>query len=102
MGGKVEVSTEDQLVNELLRNHTARLVAGDGPLEFISIKKVTKQVVAGMRFDLTAMFKKGGKTTECVVCIWYRAWLEDINEKVKIKAECGDEKITTKDDDAEF
>lgn len=99
VGGKTEISVDDQLVNELLKNNMARLVSGDSSLEVVTIKKITKQVVAGLKFEISGTFKKGGSDFECVVTIWHRSWLENANEKVKLKADCGSEKIHPKGDD---
>lgn len=52
-----------------------------------------------MKFEITGVFKKAGTETDCVVTVWYRSWLENVNEKVKLKAECSGEKINTKGDE---
>jgi hypothetical protein len=36
------------------------------------------------------------------VSAWSRPWIEDANEKLKIKAECGEEKVATKGDEEEW
>lgn len=75
------------------------MVSGESKFEIVSIKKITKQTVAGIKYEFTGTFKVGEKTSEqCVVSCWYRAWLEDANEKVKIKADCNGEAISAKGD----
>lgn len=90
---------ETKTIVDLLNTHLTRLVSGDGSsLETVTITKVTKQVVAGMKYEINGSFKRGSKTSECVLILWHRSWLEDINEKVKLKATCDGEAINTKDD----
>lgn len=76
------------------------MVTGEGTaLEIIAITKITKQVVAGIKYEITGSFKESSKPTECVVVIWHRAWLEDVNDKTKIRAECAGHALNTKGDD---
>lgn len=89
---------EDPIVNDLLKENLARLVSGDSKLEVVTVKNITKQLVAGTRYDITGSFKMGDKISDCVVSMWYRSWLNDANEKVKIKAECGEESVSVKGD----
>lgn len=91
---------ETKHLTELLDLHLTRLVSGDGKsLEVVSIKNVTKQVVAGMKYTINGTFKRGDKTFDCVISLWHRSWLEDVNEKVKLKAVCEGETIHAKNDD---
>jgi Cystatin domain len=90
-GGISSAEKEDETeINELLKAHLNRLETGDsGTFVLISKEKMTKQVVAGMSYTITGTFKAGNKEVEqCTVTIWHRPWLTDIDEKVKIKAEC--------------
>lgn len=95
------MNVDDAALNDLLKANIARLIAGDGTaLELITITKATSQVVAGIKYEATGSFKHGGKTTECVITIWHRSWLDDANEKTKLKAECeGHLSLTPKGDD---
>lgn len=87
-------------MNELLTTNLARLASGDSSsFELVSIKKITKQVVAGLKYEIVGTFKRGGKNVDCMLTVWNRSWLEDVNEKVKLKADCGGEAISAKNDD---
>lgn len=49
----------------------ARLITGNkGALELVSIKNITKQVVAGMKYEVTGVFKRGNETYDCMVTLW--------------------------------
>lgn len=100
VGGHAEVPTDDAEVNSLLKSNLAHLVAGDGtPFELVSITKITKQVVAGLKYTITGVFKKAGANTECTCSLWHRAWLDDPKEKTKLKIDCGGEVVYPKGDD---
>lgn len=93
--------TDDDLISvtDLLDSNLARLVTGDGEhFSTVSIKNITKQVVAGLKYEVTGTFKMGKNTTDCVVTLWTRSWLEDMNERVKLKADCGGETVNTQND----
>jgi hypothetical protein len=98
VGGKVEIATDDEHTIDLLKENLAKLVSGESKLELVSIKKITKQTVAGTRYEILGTFKMGDKTSECNVVCWNRPWLQDVNEKVKIKADCDGEAISSKGD----
>lgn len=91
VGGHKEIDVNDPLIEQLLTEHLKRLDTGDsGSFILISKTKVTQQVVSGINYQIHGIFKAGNRDEEsCVVTIWNRAWLQDKNEAVKIKAECG-------------
>lgn len=99
VGGQKEIDVNDSAVTQLLDENLARLDAGDtGSFALISKTKVTSQVVAGISYQITGNFKIGdGEEIQCCVTIWSRPWLQDKNEAVKIKAECGEENKLYKD-----
>lgn len=100
VGGNADVPVDDPEVNALLKTNLALLVTGDGtPFELVSITKISKQVVAGLKYTVVGVFKKGGSNTECVVSLWHRAWLDDPKEKLKLKIDCGGEVVYPKGDD---
>jgi len=99
VGGKTEVGNDDHNVTDLLNANLVRLATGDkGGLELISIKNITKQVVAGMKYEITGVFRRGNETNDCMVTLWCRSWLDDENERVKLRASCGKETILAKND----
>lgn len=98
VGGKLEVRADDAHVNDLLKDNVDRLVYGESKLEVVAVKKITKQLVAGVKYEILGTFKMGDKTMDCTVTCWYRAWLLDVNEQVKLKADCAGEAITVKGD----
>lgn len=103
VGGKQDVSIDDPAVNDLLMKNIARLVSGDGSLlEIVTITKITKQVVAGMKYEITGKFKLSSKQSECIVVIWHREWIENIHEKTKLKAECDGQVLKEKSDDGSW
>lgn len=100
VGGNADVPVDDPEVNSLLKTNLALLVAGDGtPFELVSITKITKQVVAGLKYTVVGVFKKSGANTECTCSMWHRAWLDDPKEKLKLKIDCGGEVVYPKGDD---
>lgn len=100
VGGHSEIPIDDAEVNTLLKSNLAQLVAGDGTaFELVSITKITKQVVAGLKYTVTGVFKKGGANTECTCSLWHRAWLDDPKEKLKLKIDCGGEVVYPKGED---
>lgn len=103
VGGATDIPVDDATVNDILKSNIERLVCGDGTaFAVVSIKSITKQIVAGIKYEITGSFKKSGKATDCMISIWYRSWLDDANEKTKIKADCGTETTNTKGDDGSW
>lgn len=102
-GGPTPLAIDDKVANEILKTHLARLVSGTGSaVTLVSIKSISQKVVAGTLYEYVGKFKLGGKEVECHVSAWSRPWIEDANEKLKIKAECGEEKVATKGDEEEW
>lgn len=100
VGGHMEIPIDDAEVNTLLKSNLGQLVTGDGTaFELVSITKITKQVVAGLKYTITGVFKKGGTNTDCTCSLWYRSWLDDPKEKLKLKIDCGGEVVYPKGND---
>lgn len=94
-GNKQNVAVNDPTVNELLKDNINRLSAGEGGgLEAVTIQSITRQIVAGMKYEIIGMFKVAGSNRKCTVTIWSRAWVDDPAEKTKIKADCENVKVT--------
>jgi hypothetical protein len=92
-----EVSLDDPEANELLDDNIDRLMSGGSSISVVALKKITRQMVAGMLYGYTGTFKVQGKATKCEISIWDRPWMPD-NEKNKIKASCPEEIIFAEDD----
>lgn len=52
-----------------------------------------------MKYEISGTFKIGGKNVDCVLTVWNRGWLDNPNEAVKLKANCGNETLNAKNDD---
>lgn len=90
VGGHTIVNNDDEQVRELLKTHLERLDTGsDKPLELVSVEKVTKQVVAGIKYIVQGTFKSQGEEDEkkCTVELWHRAWIKG-NDGTQLKADC--------------
>jgi Cystatin domain/Cathepsin propeptide inhibitor domain (I29) len=90
-GGIHESSHEDEeKVRNLLSEHLSRLVTGDSePLTLVSIEKVRRQVVAGVKYYVDGTFKTSGGDKKCSLEIWHRAWIKG-DEGTQLKADCND------------
>ncbi|KAL7042638.1 hypothetical protein ACKWTF_001228 [Chironomus riparius] len=90
VGGPSEVSSDDEDAIKLLNEHITRLDSGsDSPLEVVRIDKVSKQVVAGIKYNIKGVFKAGSDEKTCSVSIWHRAWIKT-DDGTKIEANCED------------
>jgi cathepsin F len=88
VGGANEISKDDEDANELLTNHLSRLDTGsEQNLEVVSIEKITRQVVAGLKYNIKGNFKLGEETKHCNVEIWHRAWIKG-DEGTELSANC--------------
>ena len=100
VGGANDVPADDKTTNDMLKSNLARLTTGSGgSLAVVAIKKITERVVSGKLYEIEGTFKVGGKDTECIVHLWSQPWIDEPNEKVKLKAQCGEEEIKAKGDD---
>jgi hypothetical protein len=90
VGGHKELDLNDPAVEKLLSDHLQRLDAGSsGTFALVSKTKITQQVVSGLSYRIYGTFKAGDQEETCIITIWHRAWIQEKNESVKIKAECG-------------
>lgn len=90
VGGSSEVSVDDELANKLLTEHISRLDTGsEKPLEVVKIEKITKQVVAGLKYRITGLFKIGDDEKACTVVIWHRAWVKT-EDGTQLDADCAE------------
>lgn len=91
VGAPSDVNNDDKAVVELLTTHLKRLdTGGEDVFELVSIEKVTKQVVAGLKYVIKGSFRVGKEDPkDCSIEIWTRPWIEG-NEGTEIKAECAD------------
>jgi hypothetical protein len=91
VGGENEIDVNDPNVEALLKEHLPRIDGVEqGQLKLVKKTKITKQVVAGMAYHITTTFNNGQSDMDCEIIIWTRPWLNDTNEKVKIKVDCGE------------
>lgn len=88
VGAQSEIDVNDENIEKLLKENLQRIDVED--LILMKKIKITQQVVAGMAYQVTALFKIGKLDSVCVISIWTRPWLNDPNERVKIKVECGE------------
>lgn len=98
VGGQSEVDKDDETVLNLLTTHLKRLDTGsEDSIELVSIEKVTKQVVAGLKYNVNGTFRVGkNELKDCSIDIWTRTWIEG-DEGTQIKAECnGGVRLKTK------
>jgi hypothetical protein len=103
VGGANTIALDDKPANEIINTNLARLVSGDGSsVTVVSIKSITQKVVAGSLYEYKGTFKVDKKETECTISAWSRPWLDDANEKLKIKAACGSVNLHAKDDDGDW
>lgn len=96
VGVPKDIKNDDEEVLNLLSTHLKRLDTGsDDALELVSVEKVTKQVVAGLRYKITGTFKAGTDEKTCAIDLWTRPWI-DGDEGTEIKAECGEVRLKAK------
>lgn len=90
VGGAKDVSTDDEDANKLLNEHITRLETGsDAPLEVVRIDKISKQVVAGVKYIIKGVFRAGDEEKSCAVSIWHRVWIKT-EDGTQIDATCDD------------
>jgi hypothetical protein len=101
VGGQSEIDVNDVTVDALLKENLQRIGESEN-LKLLKKTKITQQVVAGIAYQVTGLFKIGKLDSECVISIWIRPWLSDPSEKVKIKVECGETVYRTKGETSEW
>lgn len=101
-GGVEVIDINDSTVEGLLKEHLSKIKTGSGAsFEVLKKTKVTQQVVAGISYTISGLFKVDNDEKECVVTIWTRPWIKT-NEKLKIKAECSGKLYLEKDDTGDW
>jgi hypothetical protein len=64
-----------------LNSGTVNQLGASGSMRLVRIKKVTTQVVAGIKYNmLLEVQDDADKTLEIVVSVWARPWLEKVND----------------------
>ncbi|CAO1357160.1 unnamed protein product [Diamesa hyperborea] len=92
VGGKKQIQRNNPYAMNLLTNNLPRLfIEGDEKFKLITVDKITKQVVAGMSYNIIGLFNVGNEGLKnCTISIWERVWLES-SDKLIINAQCDDE-----------
>ncbi|KAG5674436.1 hypothetical protein PVAND_004407 [Polypedilum vanderplanki] len=77
----------DDLI-KILSEHLKRLDTGsDAQFELVKLEKVTQQVVAGIKYKATGIFKIGNEEKKCVIDVWHRSWIKG-DEGTQLSADC--------------
>lgn len=78
-------------MNLLNKNLPRLVVEGDEKFKLINVEKITKQLVAGMSYNIIGLFNVGNEGLKnCTISLWERVWLES-SDKLIINAQCQDE-----------
>lgn len=94
---------DDKTANDIIKAHLTRLVSSTGAaMTVVKITSITQKIVAGTLYEYVGSFKVGAKAADCHITAWSRPWLDDENEKLKIKAECAADTINAKNDDGDW
>lgn len=97
VGAPADLTQEEQeSAHNLLKQHISRLDTGsEAPLEPVRIDKVTKQVVAGIKYKFFGLFKIGDNQKYCTVEIWHRSWI-NTEDGTQLGGKCDDGALTFK------
>lgn len=64
-----------------LNSGTVNQLGASGSMRLVRIKKVTTQVVAGVKYNMLLQVQDDAdKTIEIVVSVWSRPWLQNVND----------------------
>lgn len=91
VGGPTDIDSQDKDAHALLQNHLHRLDTGsETPMKVVNVKKISKQVVAGIKYVISGDFQAGSDDIkQCEVTIWHRAWIKT-DDGTQINAKCDD------------
>ena len=86
-------------MNLLAKNLPRLVIQNDEKFKLIKVASITKQLVAGMSYDIIGLYNVGNEGLKnCTVKIWERIWLES-SDKLIINAQCQDDSCYSTNDE---